>query len=175
MPTLSHTDPQTNSFAMTANPILRELHRQCLWCSMGYHSESHPHWAIDRSLLIVGTVHPAHAALWRRQLRLPSYHTFSPMLSPYEAHRTAWWRRRAATLGLRTNLFITTLFRLPDQRKRLLRQWEQQRHGATSEQRQEMLTEAEKADAEYRRQYPTDDHIFARRVREQIGATRRYA
>lgn len=81
MPTLSHTDPQTNSFAMTANPILRELHRQCLWCSMGYHSESHPHWAIDRSLLIVGTVHPAHAALWRRQLRLPSYHTFSQMLS----------------------------------------------------------------------------------------------
>lgn len=69
MPTLSHTDPQTNSFAITANPILRELHHQCLWCSMGYHSESHPHWAIDRSLLIVGTVHPAHAALWRRQLR----------------------------------------------------------------------------------------------------------
>ena len=39
----------------------------------------------------------------------------------------------------------------------------------TSKQRQEILTETEKADAEYRRQYPTDYHIFAHGIREIQG------
>lgn len=160
---------------MTTNTILNELRRQCLWCGKGYRNKSHIHWAIGQSLHIVGTVHAAHAVLWRRQLRLPSYHTFSPMLSPHEAHRTAWWRQRAARLGISANLFVTTLFRLPDQRQRLIAEWGQKHRAAPTEQRRQILAEAEKADAEYQRQYPTDAHIFARHVREALAATVAYA
>ena len=137
------------------------MESRCLWCGQEYHPRSRPYWAIDQNLRVAGTVHAAHAAPWRRQLSLPNYHTTTRMLSASEAHRTAWWRRRVSQLNLRPNLALTALFRLPEQRRKLLRQWAKQNPHFSAEHRASVISQTEQADAEYRAEYPTEAHIFA--------------
>lgn len=140
--------------------LTNALHEKCLWCEKPYSAKSRPLWTVDGELRIVGTLHAAHAPLWRRRHGLPVYHTLSRMVAPDEAHRTVWWRRRAARLGITPHLALTNLFRLPAQRRKLLRLWKQRNGGITAEQRLQILHDTELADAEYRAEYPNGYDIY---------------
>ena len=82
------------------------------------------------------------------------------MVAPDEAHRTVWWRSRAARLGITPHLALTNLFRLPSQRRKLLRLWKQRSGSMTADQRLQILHETELADAEYRAEYPNGYDIY---------------
>ena len=146
---------------MKHRKLLKLMESRCLWCGQLYHPRSRPYWAIDQDLRVAGTVHAGHATHWRQHFSLPKYHTLTRMLSATEAHRTAWWRHRVQQLNLRPNLAMTALFRLPKQRRKLMRQWARQNRHLSAEHQQSVLNETEAAEAAYRAEYPSDDDIFA--------------
>ena len=134
---------------------------RCIWCGEAFYPGAKPRWAIDASVHIVGCLHGAHADQWRREQNVPSCHVPSLRLSPQEAHRTAWVRRRQATGKNRLNEMRERLFCNGSQREAVIRKW---RRGATEPARHREIEQAIQAavtlEQEYRREHPTDDDIY---------------
>lgn len=134
---------------------------RCIWCGGAFYPGSKPRWAINEAPQIVGCLHGAHAEDWRREQNVPACHIPSLRISPQEAHRTAWIRKRQTPGKNRLNQMRERLFCNGLEREAVIRKWRREANSPARNREIEQAIQAAVAiEQQYRREHPDDESMY---------------